>query len=64
MAVLGGLTLKGFSGCIGVPNAGDEEGIADDGGTWARLRKMGAGVLSMLGKKASLTVRHDLELLQ
>jgi hypothetical protein len=48
IAALGALTLKGFSGWTGVPKAGEEEGSADEGICWCGLRKMGAGVLSII----------------
>lgn len=48
IAALGALTLNGFSGCTGVPNAGDDDGIADEGGMTFCRRKMGAGVLSIV----------------
>lgn len=47
MAAFGALTAKGFGGWTGVPKAGDEEGIADEGGICC-LRKTGAGVLSIM----------------
>lgn len=49
IAALGALMLNGFGGCTGVPNAGDDEGATDDDGISGRcLRKIGAGVLSMV----------------
>ena len=49
IAALGALTANGFSGWMGVPQAGEEDGIADDGGTAPRcFRNIGAGVLSMI----------------
>ena len=48
MAALDGLTLKGLGGCTGVPKAGEEEGSAEDGIGGLCLRKMGAGVLSIV----------------
>lgn len=49
IAALGALMLNGFGGWTGVPNAGDDEGATDDDGISGRcLRKMGAGVLSMI----------------
>jgi hypothetical protein len=49
IAALGALTANGFSGWMGVPKAGDEDGIAEDGGTAPRcFRNIGAGVLSMI----------------
>lgn len=56
MAALGALTAKGLRGWAGVPKAGDEEGMADEGGIAGFcLRKRGAGVLSMLA-----ALQHDL----
>jgi hypothetical protein len=48
IAALAALTAKGLRGWTGVPKAGEEEGIAEDGGTAPRFRNMGAGVLSMM----------------
>lgn len=49
MAAFGALMLKGFGGWTGVPKAGEEDGIADEGITGRPcLRKIGAGVLSMI----------------
>lgn len=47
IAALGALPLKGLSGWMGVPNAGDDDGIADEDGGACRRRKIGAGVLSI-----------------
>ena len=47
IAALGALTLKGLSGWTGVPNAGEDDGRAEEG-MWFCLRNMGAGVLSMV----------------
>lgn len=47
IGAFGALTAKGFSGWAGVPKAGEEEGMAEDGGCWF-LRNIGAGVLSIL----------------
>lgn len=49
IAALGALMLNGFGGWTGVPNAGEEDGATDEDGISGRcLRKMGAGVLSMV----------------
>lgn len=49
IAALGALTANGLRGWTGVPKAGEEEGIAEDGGAGPRcFRNMGAGVLSMI----------------
>lgn len=58
IAAFGALTLKGLSGCAGVPKAGDDEGMADEGGPGGCcFRKMGAGVLSILAMLMK-QVRH------
>lgn len=36
----GAETLKGFKGCTGVPNAGEEEGIAEERGAGVFAPKM------------------------
>lgn len=48
IAAFGGLTLNGLNGWTGVPNAGDDDGMADDEGMTFCRRKMGAGVLSIV----------------
>lgn len=48
-AAFGALTAKGLRGWAGVPKAGEDEGIAEEGGAAGRcLRKIGAGVRSMI----------------
>lgn len=54
IAALGALTAKGLRGWAGVPKAGEEEGMAEDGGCWF-LRNMGAGVLSIMRSSGSLS---------
>ena len=47
MVVLGAFRAKGFRGWTGVPKAGEDDGKLDDTGMFL-LRKMGAGVLSIV----------------
>lgn len=47
---VGAETLKGFKGWTGVPNAGEDEGIAEDGGAGVLAAKMLAiGICLRLG---------------
>ena len=44
-----------------MPKAGEEEGIAEDGGAGSRFRNTGAGVLSMVQVDALvLSIGHDM----
>ena len=44
-----------------MPKAGEEEGIAEDGGAGSRFRNMGAGVLSMIQVDALVqSIGHDM----
>jgi hypothetical protein len=47
IAAFGALMLKGFRGWTGVPKAGEDEGMAEDGIALC-FRKIGAGVRSMM----------------
>lgn len=46
IAALGALMLNGFRGWTGVPKAGEEDGIAEEGNALF-FRKIGAGVRSI-----------------
>ena len=59
MAAFGALTAKGFGGWTGVPKAGEEDGIEEDGMGLCFRRNMGAGVLSIVNV-LSLSTRHDI----
>lgn len=58
IAAFGALTANGLRGWTGVPKAGEDEGMADEGIGCGFRRKIGAGVLSIVSISESLSSYH------